>query len=275
MAGRDAVTLMAQAIGLPGKDKNSPLNRRRTLADIRNGVIPIKGTVSSLKVGWCYENPLFSDWERGATGALTYGAAAQVAGLSSAATISLISNAEIQMECYSCVVNRARITGAFSKVGFQNGDEVEFVCREADGGFIAVAARAEAQRLIWMRPYQIKGELLYKKKSLKWCWVGALSATAATSILVLLFLWSVSDKNPAVGVAIGATVVFSMTMGLSLSMRNAFKPFSRDVTRVLSALGFPSPEWIDLSDMDRLAQQRILKETGVKAPATAPWVYRF
>jgi hypothetical protein len=251
------------------------VRHRKTLSEISSGLTTIKGIVSDLKVACGHENPLLSEHESGVTGAVAYGASASAAGLSPAATISLISNAEIPMEYYTCVVSGDRITGKFSKVGFQNGDEVEFVCSEVNGVYAAVAARAEAQRLIWMQPYQVKGQLLYKKDSWKWCWLGSLAATAATSILISLFSWSVGDKDPIGFFVLGSLVMFGMTMAISLSVRNSFEAFSSDTTRALSSLGFSSPEWIDLSEMSRLAEQRILDETGVKAPQTAPWVYRF
>lgn len=240
------------------------MRHRKTLSEIFNGLTTIKGTVSDLKVACGHENPLLSEQEGSATGAFAYGAAALVAGLSPAATISSISNAEIPMEYYTCVVSGSRITGKFSKVVFQNGDEVEFVCSEMNEAYAAVAARAEAQRLIWMQPYQVKGQLLYKKDSWKWCWLGTLAATATTSILLSLFSWSVRDKDPTGLVVSGSLAMFMVMMTISLSERNSFEPFSRDATRALSALGFSSPEWIDLSRMSSLQSSESSRKPELK-----------
>ena len=96
----------------------------------------ISGIVENLRIEKGYEDLIFSKTDSQVAGVAAVGAAA----LGQAASATVLGNAsagaEVSMEFFACTVNGMSLRGAFHKVEFVNGDQIELVI-EPEGDFLS------------------------------------------------------------------------------------------------------------------------------------------
>ena len=129
----------------------------------------ISGVVENLRIEKGYQDLVFKKTDSQVAGIAAIGAAAMGQAASATVLSNASAGAEVGMDFFACTVNGMSLRGAFHKVEFVNGDQIEFVI-EPDGDFFAVhAARSPAGRMIWMSQHQIRGINAQKACDLRWC----------------------------------------------------------------------------------------------------------
>jgi hypothetical protein len=232
------------------------------------------GVVTQLHKAKGYTDPVFTQADKTLAGTAAIGAAAMQEFFSSAMLSSSSMGADIDVEYFTCVVNGLPLAGHFHKVGFTEGEEVEFVIEEQNGGGIVHAARSPNQRILWMLPYQTRGHLAQKKSDWKWTWILSLIS------LFLVFLSETfffdRDKNEPIIYQLWFYLgIFSVVFLINAAIRRRFTHFAKSATDVLGAFGYPNPEQVDLYKQHSLAQTKLKQETGQLPPSVDTWSFRY
>ena len=140
-------------------------------ADIRTSLSSLKrisGVVESLRIEKGYQDVIFRKTDSHLAGVAAVGAAA----MGQAASATVLGNAsagtEVSMDFFACTVNGMDLRGAFHKVEFVNGDQIEFVIEPAGDFFTVHAARSPAARMLWMQPHHIRGISAQQACDIRW-----------------------------------------------------------------------------------------------------------
>jgi hypothetical protein len=136
----------------------------------------ISGKISGLQVSASHEDFVFSKELKDVAGVASVGAAVVGQMFNSSALLPASGGVGISMQAFTCLVESTRVIGRFHKVGFEDGDDIEFAGDFEQGVFWALAARAPTRRLVWVLPHHERGEAAYRSHSCYWTW--SLSLTA-------------------------------------------------------------------------------------------------
>jgi hypothetical protein len=232
------------------------------------------GPVTQLQKAKGYTDPVFTQTDKNMAGTAAIGAAAMQEFFSSAMLSSSSMGADIDVEYFTCVVNGLPLAGHFHKVGFIEGEEVEFVIEEQHGGGIVHAARSPSQRILWMLPYQTRGHLAQKKSDWKWTWILSLLLAGSTT-LFFLFKLPVNTDEPIWLRAGMFSLIFVVTVLINFLIRRRFTPFARSATDVFKTLGYANPAQVDLYKQHSLAEKKLRVETGQLPPSVDTWSFRY
>ena len=195
-----------------------------------------------------------------------------------AASATVLSNAsagaEVSMDFFACTVNGMSLRGAFHKVEFVNGDQIEFVIEPEVDFFTVHAARSPAARLIWMSQHQIRGINAQKACDIRWCVMYPL-LSVPFMIALNIFLAGDSGMLPLPVQMGGCAVMFLMTFLITVWIRSRFRGFAYQATEVLRTLGYENPEDVDLNQLHKQAQKALAAATGTLPPLVSAWSYRY
>lgn len=236
----------------------------------------LAGVVANLVITSTSEELVFSEQDRSRLGLAAVGAAAVGEAVSSTILSSGSSGAEMRMEYFSCLVNGTRIVGKFHKVGFSDGEVVEFVLQEdvETGTLVCRAARSEARRILWMMPYCSRGHVAQKRSSVKWSFIFALGATVVAAIAEHVFTQDVPNE-PLLSIAMFYLATFIGMLVVNLAARSRFYPHAHSATEVFASLGYPNPELVDLELIHKQAEERIRQLSNARPPFMKSWCYRY
>jgi hypothetical protein len=232
------------------------------------------GTVTQLRKAKGYTDPVFTQADKSMAGAAAVGAVAMQQFFSSAVLANASTGAEIDVEYFTCVVNGLPLAGHFHKVGFTEGEEVEFVIEERNGGGIVHAARSPSQHILWMLPYQTRGHLAQKRSDWKWTWILSVFITIGFSIFFEIDQPSESTE-PLSSRLITPLLIFLMIFFVNVFARRRFTHFAEAATEVLRALGYTNPEQVDLYKQHSLAQKKLKQETRQLPQLVDTWSFRY
>jgi hypothetical protein len=234
----------------------------------------ISGVVENLRIETGYQDLIFTKTDGQVAGIAAIGAAAMGRAASATVLSNASAGAEVSMDFFACTVNGMSLRGAFHKVEFVNGDQIEFVI-ETDGDFFAVhAARSPAARLLWMSQHQIRGINAQKACDIRWCIMYPL-LSMPFSIVLLFFLAGDSEMLPLsalLGICAG---MFLITFIITVWIRSRFRGFAYQATEVLRALGYEQPEDVDLNLVHKQAQKALAAATGTLPPLVSAWSFRY
>ena len=234
----------------------------------------ISGVVENLRIEKGYQDLIFNKTDSQVAGVAAVGAAA----LGQAASATVLGNAsagaEVSMDFFACTVNGMSLRGAFHKVEFVNGDQIEFVIEPEADFFIVHAARSPAARMIWMSQHQIRGINAQKACDIRWCIMYPLLSMPA-SIVVLFLLAGDSDMPPLSLQLANCAGMFLITFLITVWIRWRFRGFAYQSTEVLRALGYENPEDVDLNRVHKQAQKALAAATGKLPPLVSAWSYRY
>ncbi len=232
------------------------------------------GPVAQLRKAKGYADPVFTQVDKNMAGVAAIGAVAMQQFFSSAMLANSSMGAEIDVEYFTCVVNGLPLAGHFHKVGFTEGEAIEFVIEEKEGGGIVHAARSPSQRMLWMLPYQTRGHLAQRKSDWKWTWI--LSFVLAAGF----FLYFEIRNQPEFVESIGSRLIepiaiFLIAVVINFLVRRRFTHFAKSATEVLRVLGYTNPEKVDLYKQHSLVQRELKQETGQVPPLVDTWSFRY
>ena len=234
----------------------------------------ISGVVENLRIEKGYRDLIFNETDSQVAGIAAIGAAVMGQAASSTVLGNASGGAEISMDFFACSVDGRDLRGAFHKVEFANGDQIEFVI-EPDAGFFTVhAARSPAARMLWMSQHQIRGINAQKACDLRWCIMYPLLSMPAS--IVALYLLSGDSDMPPIPVLLGSSaIVFLGTFLITVWIRWRFRGFAHQATEVLRALGYDRPEDVDLNVVHKQAQKALAAATGTLPPLVSAWSFRY
>ena len=234
----------------------------------------ISGVVENLRIEKGYQDLIFNKTDSQVAGVTAVGAAAL--GQAASATVLGIASAgaEVSMDFFVCTVNGMSLRGAFHKVEFVNGDQIEFVIEPEGDFFIVHAARSPAARMLWMPQHQIRGITAQKACDLRWCIMYPLLSIPFW-LVAQFFLAGDSDLPPfSVQLAVCAGN-FLITFVITVWIRSRFRGFAYQATEVLRAFGYENPEHVDLGRLHKQAEKAVAAATGGLPPLVEPWSYRY
>jgi hypothetical protein len=231
----------------------------------------IKGTVNELQVAKGYEDFVFSSDGKAAVGVAAVGAAAMGQLFNSTVLLSASGGAEMSMEYFTCMLDGQRVAGRFHRIGFANGEEVEFVGSQSGDAFAAVAARSPQRRMIWALPHHERGEIAQKRQGRKWSWVLSVIASVGGALAVT----PLNGTESLLEVFIMFMVLLPIFLLICVFVRSFVSRYGEAATPIFEALGFEKPAQTDLPKIDREARKKI-KQTADKSTAFSDlWTYRY
>lgn len=234
----------------------------------------ISGTIKNLKISGCYENTLFTPQQSDLVGLGAIGAAAIGEGLSSTMLASASTNAELEMEYFTCTIKDEEISGRFYKVDFENGQTIHFAVDQDYGRKEVHAALDPMRRIVWTLPYRTKGHIAQRNSNIK----GSITTSIAAAIFGFLLGFYSGDDERTLCLTSAKMMAFSgFLMTLIVSYRVCRKVYRRslDATFAFEALGFADPANINLPKGHRSAEKRYAVETGEAEEHDKPWRFRF
>ena len=200
------------------------------------------------------------------------------AGLAGAATNALFtaSGGTDRVQYFTGLLDGKRIFGRFSKIGFQNGDQLECaVDLQGDGSAAVYAVRRPSDQTLWMFPHCSRGRKKHWKYTRRMCVVlPVLTAGSMLLFLVPMFgfaLWSKPDA------AFGANIfsVMGITIGLYFALNTARRwvPFAVVAESIFAAFGYPDPAQVDLPQENKIYWKKHAAAGELRQ--FSPWVYRY
>ena len=234
----------------------------------------ISGVVENLRIEKGYQDLVFNKTESQVAGVAAIGAAAMGQAASATVLSNASAGAEVGMEFFACTVNGMSLRGAFHKVEFTNGDQIEFVIEPEADFFTVHAARSPAARMLWMSQHQIRGINAQKACDLRWCIMYPLLSIPFW-IVAQFFLAGDSGMLPLSVQLASCAGIFLMTFVITVWIRIRFRGFAYQATEVLRALGYENPEDVDLNRVHKQAQKALAAATGTLPPLVSPWSYRY
>jgi hypothetical protein len=224
--------------------------------------VVVSGEISNLHIFKGYENMLFSTTQTQLAGIGAIAAAAVGEGATSSVMARAYQDAEMPMDFFTCTVNDQAVTGCFFKVGFQDGQYIDFaVCDQMNTNEVC-AARDPKRRLVWTKPYRSKGHLAQKKSNI----YGGILFVMSTAILSFGMVFYAEDmKIYSVATATNVTCTVSLfAIFLSWKVCKKFFGHGREVTEILKAFGFSNPAHVNLPKQNWNAEKNYAFEIGQK-----------
>ena len=241
---------------------------------IHNHIEKISGVVENLRIEKGYQELIFNKTDSQVAGVAAVGAAA----LGQAASATVLGNAsagaEVSMDFFACTVNGMSLRGAFHKVEFVNGDQIEFVIEPEGDFFIVHAARSPAARMIWMSQHQIRGINAQKACDIRWSIMYPFLSVLFV-VAVQFFMTDQLGTWPLWAHLQLYAMMFATTFVITVWIRSRFRGFAYQATEVLRALGYENPEDVDLNRVHKQAQKALAASTGTLPPLVSAWSFRY
>lgn len=256
------------------KTTDGKLRKGNKRGDPMSRFVIIKGLVENLRIMKGFEDFVFIQSTKNASG---MGAVA--AGLlgQSSASITLSSSSsggEIDMEYFTCTVNEKILKGGFHKVNFKDGELVEFVARIDSEVFSVHAARSDSQRILWMLPYQGRGYKANRVSDIKWTLILSLFSVFAAQLIIIMAVDEYMTM-PIFYQLLTLGMIFATVVAVNIFARSRFTDFAKEATDVFGALGFENPSEIDLYQIHKEAEKKLRQETNSLPPLVATLSFRF
>lgn len=230
----------------------------------------IAGEVTELTISKGYEDLLHSTKVKEIAGATTVIAASAGLASTAAALSGASSGADVDMEFFKCKVNGVPLTGRFYRVGFQEGDMIEFVVIMSDRKGEVYAARSQQSRLIWTLPYHTRGHRAQLHHDIKSSLI-----ISAVGTLLLAGLSYYEGFAADTGELILSLFFFTILLSGNFVSRWPFYRSSKDATKIFRAIGFTDPEWLNLPSMNGGAEKAFRAATGEPWSPIIPLRYRY
>ena len=236
-------------------------------------IVLLSGLVSDLVITKGSRNMLFTQNERNLLGLGAVAAASVGEGLSSTTFAGASEGATVEMEFFSCKVNSEVISGDFYKVGFRDGQYIDFAI-DSYGEKIALGAHDPLRRIVWTLPYRAKGHIAQKHSNIYWSLIISLCAT------VLLFCadYFSGDSNSPFRMKFAvqqAWVAFFMTLILCYLVCRKFYRDLSQATEIFKAFGFLDPAKVNLSKNERKAEKEYASAMSQPVVEYTPWRFRY
>jgi hypothetical protein len=240
----------------------------------------ISGQVKQLKVQRISKSVFASSTPQklAEAGALTAAALGSVYASTVMASSRLKMTQEV--EIFSCEVNGVKLVGCLGEVTFMNHNMIEFVVEymnEEKKEAIAHAARNPQKKVIWVAPYQEKGEIFHRKEINKASLVFPSVVLGGGLMIMLIMALAEGDNDFSYfshGLGVGLIVALVMACFLKLIGRIDLKDV-KQATKVLAAIGYQYPSEVDLSSNSTWINMELEAKTGKIVPEMPLWVYRY
>lgn len=234
----------------------------------------ITGKIKNLSISTSGEDILLSK-ENDKLGVPAIGAAAIGEVFAATAINSGTAGADIPIDHFTCQVNELEVAGKFHKIGFCEGEIIEFVVEDSCSPLIAYAARSEARRILWMPPYECRGYVAQRHADIFWSLI--------TGIFTLVFaLWFDLEVGPHIPKPLsyyasiyGGCFVIGFALTTFVTRWRMLYDFSEHATDVLFALGYPHPEDVSLPKLHRKATSELRRKTNVRQPFLEEGWFRY
>jgi hypothetical protein len=234
----------------------------------------ISGVVENLRIEKGSQDLIFTKTDSQVAGIAAVGAAAMGQFASASVLGNASAGAEIGMDFFTCTVNGMTLRGAFHKVEFLNGDQIEFVVEQEADFFTVHAARSSSARLLWMQPHQIRGIRAQKACDIRWSVM--FPTLAVIGIAICEFF---RDENfgtyPFSAELLFYSLAFFSTLAVTVWIRMRFRGFAHQATEVLRALGYDDPEDVDLTHVHKQAKKALAASSDALPPLVEPWSFRY
>lgn len=232
----------------------------------------ISGTVSELQVYSATYDLGFTSDEGGIAG----GAAILAAATGNAVNAAALSGTgvDVAMERFVCKVGEYTVHGMFHKVGFVEGDVIDFAVQpDEEGRLIVSAARNPAMRYIWVEPYKTRGNRAQLRHDVFW----GILMSVAPAVAATAFIYRDLSSSPE-----GTFIITSTGLGvlgiasvMNYLIRRRFFPPSLKATEIFKALGYSNPASVDLVKGLDDAEKQWTQKSGQKTEPIVPWRYRY
>jgi len=234
----------------------------------------LKGKVKNLQVQTTTK-AIFDDGFQAKAGAAAVGAAAVGAFANAAVFTSLSSRARNRVQMFTCTVKEVELSGYFESITFDEGDKIEFVVEYNPNNpqeAAVHAARDSKRKILSSIPYQDKGEVAYKQRSLKF--IIGVSIFSSFFLFILTFMAVGSYDLESILIDLlwsgGGGFFLFLMVGRQKEIPDAIK-----ATRVFAALGYKNPAQVDTS-LNHLPAQEIWREVHGKFESLGlNWIHRY
>lgn len=208
----------------------------------------ISGIVTNLQVSRQFDDLILSGANKSALQTLAVGAACAGELLSAAMLSGGAGAADVEMDYFTCHVGDSEIFGKLMKVGFANGEVIEFVVERRQGKSFAVAARSPGRRITWMPPYTSRGNEAQLRHDIRWSILWSIGGVVFAA-LVDYFLIGPLRNAPLYYFACLYGGTFIATLWVNVSMRVKVYPHSRVATEILATFGYENPAAVDMNQI--------------------------
>ncbi|WP_314441233.1 putative type VI secretion system effector [Massilia timonae] len=234
----------------------------------------ISGLVSDLKTAKRQEDILFSEMGKNIVGMAAISAAAIGSATSSTVLINSNSATEIEMEFFTCVVDKMRLTGVFHQVEFRDGDYLEFVVTVADDVGKVHCVRDPERRLIWTHPYQVRGHIAQGRYDLIFSLILSIICTA---LFWYMSFYGLEEMPPVPATYVVSVLLpaFVLTFVICSAIRLRVYKFSQRATLIFRAFGFENPEYVNLPKNHSRADANHCRGTQFESVVGVPWRHRY
>jgi hypothetical protein len=235
----------------------------------------VSGIVRNLHITKGYEDLSFIVQDRNLIGLASIAVAAIENGTSSTILTSSSHGAEVDMEYFTCFSGEIPITGRFHKVGFKDGETIDFAVTMNDGVGEVHGARNSAQRIIWTLPYKARGHIAQKRHDI---WSSITTSLISANLFGLFSFYQETGTLEECwkGVLEFTLIAFGIVLIVCFLSRRPFYKFSFDATKIFEIFDFNSPSTVDLPKHHSQADKEYYIEIG--KPRTwedVPWKYRY
>ncbi|QBH96221.1 hypothetical protein EKN56_07295 [Limnobaculum zhutongyuii] len=178
-----------------------------------------------------------------------------IAGVAGAAATALQSSvgAESEVQLFRCKVGDKLVTGCFSRVFFDNNEEVDIVAEpKEDGSYYAHAVRRTIDHRLWMPFYCEQGSLAYKKSKLTTSFWFSLILTFPCIILPIYVSLNIQgDFMEKIKVFAFTTLLlifcFLLIMLIVYRLISKLAPFSVLAEKIFTCFGYEKPELLNMN----------------------------
>jgi hypothetical protein len=236
-------------------------------------IVLLSGLVSDLVVSKGSRNVLFTRDDKNLLGLGAVGAALIGEGLSSTTFAGASEDATVVMEFFSCTIDKQVVRGDFYKVGFREGQYIDFAI-DSYGEKVALAAHDPLRRIVWTLPYRAKGHIAQKYSNIFW----SLIISIFTALLLFCADYFSGEENNLLRMKFAvqqAWVAFFMTLILGYLVCKKFYRNLSQATEIFNAFGFLEPAKVNLAKNERKAEKEYSLATGEPVVEYTPWRFRY
>ena len=236
-------------------------------------VAMISGEIANLTVSKGNGDLVFTPAERRSLGIGAVAAASFGESLSSTSLAGAGAGAEIAMEFFSCTIGNDTVQGNFYKVGFENGQFIDFIVNQWSDKNV-LAARDPVRRIVWTAPYRTKGHIAQRKSNI----LGSILISVAAAIFLFVADYFTGDPERSLRLdsAISqAYISFALMLVLCFFVCKKIFRDSFHSTLIFEALGFIEPAKVDLPKSNQRAEKHYAAETGDQEVEEIPWRFRY
>ena len=236
-------------------------------------IIKIAGLVSDLEIFRGRDSLIFDNREKSAIGVGAVAAAAFQESLSSTSMGNLSASDDIEMEFFTCTVGGRTIKGSFYKVGFENGQYIEFAISQNAGGEV-LAACDPLKHLIWTRPHRTKGYLAQRASNI----AGSITISIISAMMLFFAEYFSGEADGPVRMQSAiyqGCLSFVLMMALSFFVCRKIYGDLIGTTLIFDALGFSDPSRVNLPKIHRQAKKIFYKELESEETENLPWRFRY